>query len=77
MRADFRKSLWASAADALGFIIGGIAGRYFGRAIGYDFFADESSRMDSHSIVGLVLILVGTGLGRALFRWLFARLGKI
>ena len=33
--------------------------------------------MDSHAIVGLILILVGTGLGRMLFRWLFARLGKI
>lgn len=77
MRPEFKQSLWVSLADALGFIVGGISGRYFGRAIGYDFFGDAGSRMDNHAIVGLVLILVGTGLGRVLFRWLFARLGKI
>ena len=70
-RSAFRKSLWDALADTLGFVLGGIAGRYFGLAIGFDFFA-PSDHWDSHQIVGLVLSLVGTGIGRLLFRRLFA-----
>ena len=71
-RTAFKRSLWDALADTLGFVVGGIAGRYFGLAIGFDFFA-PSEHWDSHQIVGLVLILVGTGIGRVLFRRLFSR----
>ena len=72
MQSAFRKSLWDALADTLGFVTGGIAGRYLGLALGFDFFA-ESSHWGTHQVIGLVLILVGTGIGRVLFRKLLSR----
>ena len=69
-QATFKKSLWDALADTLGFVLGGIAGRDFGLALGFDFFG--GSGWDANVIVGLILILVGTGVGRVLFRRLFA-----
>ncbi len=72
MQSAFRKSLWDALADTLGFVLGGIAGSYFGKAIGFDFFK-EAKAWDSQQIVGLILILVGTGIGRMLFRRLLSK----
>ncbi len=71
MQPAFRKSLWDALADTLGFVLGGIAGRYFGLALGFDFFGGTG--WDANVIVGLILVLVGTGVGRVLFRRLFAK----
>jgi hypothetical protein len=71
MSTAFKKSLWDALADTLGFVLGGIAGRYFGLALGFDFFGGAG--WDVHAIIGLILILVGTGIGRVLFRRLFLR----
>ncbi|WP_077032591.1 hypothetical protein [Pelomonas sp. KK5] len=76
MAVDFKRQLWASTADALGFVIGGLAGRQIGLALGLDFFSADG-HWNTPQIAGLLLILAGTGAGRFVFRWLFTRLGKI
>lgn len=55
-------------ADALGFVLGGLAGWQLGRYFGVDFVG--STDWDLKNIGALLLIVLGTGLGR----WLMRRL---
>jgi hypothetical protein len=66
MDAPLKKALREGLADALGFVLGALAGRALGEALGFDFFG--KSGWGSEQIVGLLLILAGSGAGRLLFR---------
>jgi hypothetical protein len=66
MDAAFRKALREGLADALGFVLGALAGRALGEALGFDFFAASGWAMPQ--VIGLLLIVAGCGLGRLLFR---------
>jgi hypothetical protein len=69
MQADTRKALVEGVADALGFVLGALVGWWVGRHFfGIDFVAD--SGWGPAQFGGLLLILVGTGLGRWLMRTL-------
>jgi hypothetical protein len=68
---DLRLAFKQGLADALGFVVGAIAGWQLGRWLGYDFIG--STAWGGPQIIGLVLILVGCGLGRWLARKLILR----
>jgi len=57
-------------ADALGFVIGALAGWQLGVLLGFDFVSTPGYGVPQ--IVGLVLIVVGCGLGRFVARWLLS-----
>lgn len=58
-------------ADALGFVLGALAGWQLGAWLGFDFIGSTEWQMPQ--IVGLVFILVGCGLGRWLARKIILR----
>ena len=74
MDAAFKKALQEGVADALGFVLGALAGWQVGRLLGYDFVSNPD--WGGPQIFGLLWILVGCGGGRWLFRNLLARLRR-
>ena len=50
-------------ADAVGFVGGALAGWGVGRLFGFDFV--NAATYDARSLVGLLFILAGLGLGKA------------
>ncbi|TDP63268.1 hypothetical protein [Roseateles toxinivorans] len=57
-------------ADALGFVIGALAGWQLGVLLGFDFVGTPGYGVPQ--IIGLVLIVVGCGLGRLVARRLLS-----
>ncbi len=63
---DFDRAMREGFADAIGFVLGALAGWWLGRQFGIDFIA--SSDWNAQQMGGLVLIVVGCGVGRWLAR---------
>ena len=74
MDPALKKAALEGLADALGFVIGGIAGWQLGLALGFDFVTGQG--WGGAQIVGLVLIVAGCGVGRWVFRGLLGRLSR-
>ncbi len=68
MNTDTKKALREGVADALGFVLGALAGWGLGLQFGIDFIGNTSWGLTQ--LLGLALILAGSGLGR----WLMRRL---
>ena len=68
MAQDFNRAMREAVADAVGFVLGALAGWGLGRQFGIDFIA--TSDWNTRQILGLVLIVAGCGAGR----WLARRL---
>lgn len=66
-----KRALREGVADALGFVLGGVAGRELGLLFGIDFFGTPGMGMPQ--MIGLFLIAAGCGVGRALFRRLLLK----
>lgn len=71
MAQDFNRAMREGLADAVGFVVGALAGWGLGRQFGIDFIG--SSDWNAQQLLGLVLILVGCGAGRWLARRLILR----
>jgi hypothetical protein len=65
---DLNRALREGLADAVGFVVGALAGWGLGRELGIDFIA--SPEWNATQIAGLALIVAGCGTGR----WLARRL---
>ena len=65
-----RGALWEGVADALGFVLGALAGWGAGLLLGIDFI--RTPGYAGTQLIGLVLIVVGCGAGRWLARRLLA-----
>ncbi|HSV69786.1 MAG TPA: hypothetical protein VLI72_06705 [Methylibium sp.] len=61
-----RDALIEGLSDAAGFVLGALAGAALGRLTGFDFFAQPG--YEPRAMVGLVLIALGCGVGKALAR---------
>ena len=68
MAPPARDALLDGLADAIGFTLGGLAGWWFGQALGFDFM--RTPGYGAHAMAGLVCIALGCGAGR----WLSRRL---
>ncbi len=68
---DLQQAFKQGLADAVGFVVGAIAGWQLGLWLGYDFIGSTAWQLPQ--IIGLVLILAGCGLGRWLARKLILR----
>lgn len=66
-----KKALQEGIADALGFVVGALAGWRLGQAFGFDFIASKAWGLPE--MLGLVLILAGSGAGRWLCRQALAQ----
>lgn len=66
MDAQLKRALLEGVIDALGFVAGGLAGGLAARALGFDFL--QAQGWGGDSFVGIALVGVGAGLGRALAR---------
>ena len=71
MDAALKKALQEGLADALGFVLGALVGWQLGKALGFDFVS--TPEWGGAQIIGLLLILLGCGAGRWVFRSLLAR----
>ncbi|MBW8843934.1 MAG: hypothetical protein JF607_03025 [Burkholderiales bacterium] len=71
MAQDFDGAMREGLADAIGFVLGALAGWWLGRQFGIDFIA--SPDWNVRQIVGLVLIVAGCGGGRFLARRLMLK----
>ena len=65
-----RDALREGIADALGFVLGALAGWGAGQLLGFDFV--RTPGYSGSALVGLLFILLGTGVGRWLARRLLA-----
>ena len=66
MAASTREALHEGIADALGFVLGALAGWGAGQFFGFDFM--RTAGYGVPAMVGLVFIVVGCGAGRWLSR---------
>ncbi len=71
MAQDLNRALREGLADAVGFVLGALAGWWLGRQFGIDFVA--STDWNARQVVGLLLIVGGCGAGRALARRLLLK----
>jgi hypothetical protein len=62
MANEFDRAMREGFADAIGFVVGALAGWWLGRQFGIDFIA--STDWNGQQMIGLVLIVVGCGVGR-------------
>jgi len=63
-----RDALTEGLSDAVGFVLGALAGWGVGRLLGFDFVA--SPGYDARAMIGLVFIALGCGVGKwAATRW--------
>lgn len=74
MSFDTKNALREGVADALGFVLGALAGWGLGLQLGIDFIGNTDWGLTQ--LAGLVLILAGSGLGRWLMRRLLLKSGK-
>lgn len=74
MDAELKKALHLGLADALGFVLGAIAGWQLGLRLGFDFVNNPD--WGGPQIFGLLLIVAGCGAGRWFFRSLLARITR-
>ena len=70
MASASRSALLEGIADALGFVLGALAGWWVGQAFGFDFV--RTPGYGTSAVVGLVFIVLGCGGGRWLSRRLLA-----
>ena len=68
---DFDRAMRECLADAIGFVAGALAGWWLGRQFGIDFIA--SPEWNARQIIGLLLIVAGCGVGRAVARRLMLK----
>lgn len=66
MDAQLKRALLEGVIDALGFVAGGLAGGLAARMLGFDFLSAEGWGGDS--LLGILLVGLGAGLGRAVAR---------
>ncbi len=66
MAASTREALHEGIADALGFVLGALAGWGVGQVFGFDFMRTAGYGLPA--MVGLVFIVIGCGAGRWLSR---------
>jgi len=71
MAQDFDRAMREGLADALGFVLGALAGWWLGRQFGIDFI--HSSEWNTRQVVGLLLIVAGCGVGRLVARRLILK----
>ncbi len=71
MAQDFDRAMREALADAVGFVLGALAGWSLGRQFGIDFVA--SPDWNGRQLLGLLLIVAGCGAGRWLARRLLLR----
>lgn len=71
MAQDLNRALREGLADAVGFVLGALAGWWLGRQFGIDFVA--STDWNARQVVGLLLIVGGCGAGRFLARRLLLK----
>jgi hypothetical protein len=69
-KIDARAALKEGVADALGFLFGALAGWQLGLQLGFDFINTPGYGVPQ--LIGLVLIVVGCGVGRAVARKLLS-----
>lgn len=69
-KIDARAALKEGVADALGFLFGALAGWQLGLWLGFDFI--NTPGYGPAQLTGLVLIVAGCGVGRAVSRKLFS-----
>ena len=63
-----REALVEGLSDAIGFVLGALAGWQLGRLLGFDALADGT--WDARATIGLVFVLAGCGAGKwAANRW--------
>lgn len=68
---EFDRAMREGLADAVGFVLGALGGWGLGRVFGIDFIA--SSDWNLTQVLGLVLIVAGCGVGRAIARRLMLK----
>ncbi|MEY4750886.1 MAG: hypothetical protein RIQ60_3100 [Pseudomonadota bacterium] len=71
MDAQLKNALAEGVVDALGFLAGGLAGGLLARAAGADFMTEQG--WGTASMVGILLVGLGAGLGKTLARRLLRR----
>ena len=71
MDSPLKKALLEGVIDALGFVGGGLAGGLAARMMGFDFLQAEGWGGDS--FIGIMLVGLGAGLGRAVARKCLSR----
>lgn len=71
MAQDFDRAMREGLADAVGFVLGALAGWGLGRLFGIDFIA--STEWNVRQVTGLLLIVAGCGVGRLLARRLILK----
>ncbi|HEU4458181.1 MAG TPA: hypothetical protein VFR90_03585 [Methylibium sp.] len=72
MEPSLRNAMREGLADAVGFVVGALAGWWLGAQFGFDFV--RSAGYDAKAMVGLVFIALGCGAGRWLARrWILRR----
>jgi hypothetical protein len=75
MDAKTRAALIEGVSDAVGFVLGALAGWGLGQLLGFDFFA--SPGYDARAMAGLVFIALGCGFGKWMAkRWREQRTSK-
>jgi hypothetical protein len=71
MDAQLKNALAEGVVDALGFLAGGLAGGLIARAMGADFMSEQG--WGTASMIGILLVGLGAGLGKTLARKLLRR----
>ena len=71
MAQDFDRAMREGVADAIGFVLGALAGWWLGRLFGIDFIA--STEWNVRQVTGLLLIVAGCGVGRLVARRLILK----
>jgi hypothetical protein len=66
MAPSTRDALLEGVTDALGFVLGALAGWWLGQVFGFDFIGIPG--YGARALVGLVFIMLGCGAGRWLSR---------
>ena len=74
MAPNTRDALLEGVTDALGFVLGALAGWWLGQVFGFDFI--RTPGYGASALVGLVFIMLGCGAGRWLSRRVLAALTR-
>ncbi len=71
MDPQLKNSLAEGVVDALGFVAGALAGGLLARALGFDFMTENG--WGTTSMIGILLVGLGAGLGKTAARRLLRR----